>query len=70
MISLTHEDELEDRIRREFRAAYDELEKASTEQKADATARLKRAMRRLYDIVGYGRVPADLQGRRTATSSS
>ena len=44
--------ETEKQIREEFRAAFDELERASQEEKADATDRLNRATRRLYDFVG------------------
>jgi hypothetical protein len=44
--------EIEKQIREEFQAAFDELERASQEEKADATDRLNRATRRLYDFVG------------------
>jgi hypothetical protein len=43
--------ETEKQIREEFRAAFDELERASQEEKADAADRLKRATRKLYDFV-------------------
>lgn len=60
--------EIEERIRTEFRAAINDMERASGKDKADATARLNRAMRRLYDFVGYGKVPVDLQPARSVCS--
>ena len=53
--------EIEERIRQDFQAAFDELEQACDEEKASAAARLNRAIRRLYDFVGYGKVPQDLR---------
>jgi len=53
--------EIEKQIREEFQAAFDELERASQEEKADATDRLNRATRRLYDVVGNSKLPQDSQ---------
>lgn len=63
-MSFSPEYDIEDLIRREFRSASDELERASGDYKADAAARLNHAIRKLYDFVGYGRVSTDLQFRR------
>ena len=60
MPSYSPETEIEERVRKEFRVALDEAERASGNEKADAAARLRRAMRRLYDFVGCGTVPQDL----------
>jgi hypothetical protein len=68
MLSYSPEAEIEEHIRKEFQSAVDELERAASNQKVHAEARLKRVMRRLYDFVGYGRIPQDLQFRRTAGS--
>jgi hypothetical protein len=51
----------EEQIHKEFQDAFDELERASGQEKVDATARLNLAVRRLFDFVGYGKVPTDLQ---------
>jgi hypothetical protein len=51
--------EIERQIREEFQAAFDELERASQEKKADAADRLNRATRRLYDFVGKRKLPKD-----------
>ena len=48
---------IEDRVRDEFANAFEALERASTEEKPQATSRLNRAVRRLYDFVGYGKIP-------------
>jgi hypothetical protein len=53
--------EIEKQIREEFQAAFDELERASQEEKADAADRLRQATRRLYDFVGSRKLP---QGSR------
>ena len=55
MPSVILQPEIEDRIRREFQLALDKLEQASDKEKADATERLNRAVRRLYDFIGYGK---------------
>ncbi|HEY1241862.1 MAG TPA: hypothetical protein VGF16_14970 [Bryobacteraceae bacterium] len=68
MPSYSPEAEIEEHIRKEFRAALNEMERASGNQKADAAARLSRAMRRLYDLVGYGKTPPDLNLRRSPCS--
>lgn len=60
--------EVEERIRADFRTALDELQRAPIAQRPDAAERLNCAMRRLYDFVGYGKVPADLQLTRSASS--
>ena len=52
--------EIEEQIHKQFQAAFDELEPASGREKIDAAARLNRALRRLSDFVGYGKVPRDL----------
>jgi len=52
--------EIEEHLRREFEAAFHELERAPDREKSGATARLNRAMRRLYDFVGHGKVPKNL----------
>ena len=44
-----------------MQAACDELERACDKEKASAAARLNPAMRRLYDFVGHGKIPQDLQ---------
>jgi hypothetical protein len=54
-------DEIEEHIRTEFRHAFDELQCARDFQKADAAELLNRATRRLYDFVGHGKIPPDLQ---------
>jgi hypothetical protein len=55
---------IEERIDKEFQAAFDELQRASGQEKVDATARLNRAVRALFDFVGYGKVPTDSQLKR------
>jgi hypothetical protein len=65
MPSVVPRHEIEDHIRREFRAAFEELERAEEKQKADAAARLNRAVRRLYDFIGSGKVPQDFSLRRS-----
>jgi hypothetical protein len=52
---------IEEQIHKEFQAAFAELERASGQEKVDATTRLNRAVRRLFDFVGYGKVPQDLR---------
>lgn len=61
-----HNQEIEERIRTDFQMAFDELERAPESNKAEANEQLNRAMRRLYDFVAYGRMPADLQMRPSA----
>jgi len=46
----------EERIRWEFAAALEALEEASEDQRPEATRRLNRALRSLYDFVGYGKL--------------
>jgi hypothetical protein len=55
---------IKEQVHKEFRAAFDELERASAKEKEAAAARLNRAVRRLYDFVGYGKVPQELQSPR------
>jgi hypothetical protein len=55
---------IEEQIHKEFQDAFDGLERASRQERLDATARLNRAVRRLFDFVGYGKVPTDLQFKR------
>ena len=51
--------EIEKQIREEFQAAFDELERASQKERADAADRLNRATRRLYDFVENRKLPQD-----------
>lgn len=53
------QNEIEEQIRKDFGIAFDEWKRAPEKEKADAAARLDRAIRRLYDFVGYGKVPQD-----------
>jgi len=55
---------IEKQIHKEFQDAFDALERASGQGKVEATARLNRAVRRLFDFVGYGKVPTDSQLKR------
>ena len=55
---------IEKQIHKEFQDAFDALERASGQGQVEATARLNRAVRRLFDFVGYGKVPTDLQFKR------
>jgi hypothetical protein len=59
---------IKEQVHKEFRDAFDELERASGREKVDATARLNRAVRRLFDFVGYGKVPRDVQLDRPVCS--
>jgi hypothetical protein len=68
MLSYSPEAEIEEHIRKEFQAAFDEMERAAGNQKVLAAARLKVAMRRLYDFGGHGKTPQDLQFKRSAGS--
>ena len=54
---------IEKQIHKEFQAAFDEFERASGQAKVTATSRLNRAVRRLFDFVGYGKVPGGLISR-------
>jgi hypothetical protein len=60
--------EIEERLRKEFQAAFNELERASDKDEAAALARLNRATRRLDDFVGYGKVPQELRPQRSVKS--
>jgi hypothetical protein len=55
---------IEEQIHKDFQDAFDELERASGQEKVDATARLNRVVRRLFDLVGYGKVPQDCRFKR------
>jgi hypothetical protein len=55
---------IEKQIHKEFQDAFDALERASGQEQVDAIARLNRAVRKLYDFVGYGKMPHDLQFKR------
>jgi hypothetical protein len=57
MHPLSPQQEIEEQICMEFRDAFDELKRAPEREKAEAAERLHRAVRRLYDVVGSGRVP-------------
>jgi hypothetical protein len=48
---------VEDQIRSEFQEAFNALEEAPEEEKPRAASRLNRAVRRLYDLIGYGKIP-------------
>ena len=54
---------IEEQIHKEFQAAFDEFERASGQAKVTATARLNRAVRRLFDFVGYGKVSDGLRSQ-------
>ena len=69
MLPYSPEAEIEEHISKDFQAAFNEHELASGNQKAEAAARLNRALRRLYDFVGHGKMPADLEFRRSGASS-
>ena len=58
--------EIEERFRQDFQTAFDELERACDKEKASAAARLNRATRRLYDLVGRGEPRHDLPSKRSA----
>jgi hypothetical protein len=49
----------EDRIHKEFWAAYAAWEEAPEERKAEASLRLKRTVRQLYDFVVRGIIPQE-----------
>jgi len=57
---------IEDQIRFEFEAAFDALERAPDEEKPRAASRLNRAVRRLYDLIGYGKMPPARQPLRAS----
>jgi hypothetical protein len=59
---------IEEQIHKEFRAAFDETGSSHRKEKDAATARLNRAVRRLYDYVGYGKVPQELHFKGPACS--
>ena len=59
MESPSDKRELEDRIRSEFLTAFAGLKQASAEEEANAHSRLHRAVRRLYDFVGCGKLPSE-----------
>lgn len=59
MGALSEKWKLDDRIRGEFLAASAGLKQASAEDEANAHSRLHRAVRRLYDFVGYGKLPSE-----------
>ena len=52
---------IEHRIREEFAIAIAEREHASPDDKPHAEDCLNRAVRRLIDFIGHGKVPADLR---------
>ena len=66
MPSVVPQHEIGEKIRKEFRAAFDELERAPEEEKAQAAARLNLAVRRLYDFVESGKLPRELSFGRFA----
>jgi hypothetical protein len=57
MDALSEKWELGERIRGEFLAAFAGLKQASAKEEANAHSRLNRGVRRLYDFVGYGKLP-------------
>lgn len=48
---------IEERIRSEFQAAVAAVENAPPARKTHEEKRLNRAVRRLYDLIGYGKLP-------------
>ena len=50
-MKLSDRADIEDRIRRELAEASDALDHASADEKSEATSRLNRAVRRLFDFV-------------------
>ncbi|HEY1241321.1 MAG TPA: hypothetical protein VGF16_12235 [Bryobacteraceae bacterium] len=52
---------IEERLRYELDEAFTAVERADEEQEARARTRLNRAVRRLYDFIGYGKIPQDWQ---------
>lgn len=64
MLALSPKAQIEENIRKEFRAAFNEMQGAQTNQKAEAETRLNRAVRTLYDFVAHGKTPRDLPFRR------
>jgi hypothetical protein len=48
---------IEDQIREELAEAFDALDHASAEEKQEATSRVNRAVRQLFDFVVRGKVP-------------
>jgi hypothetical protein len=64
MRPLSPQGEIEEEVRKEFRAAFEALQRAPEKEKAEAAARLNRAVRILYDFVGWGKVPRELPRRR------
>lgn len=48
---------IEERIRSEFEAAVAAVENAPPAHKAHEEKRLNRAVRRVYDLIGYGKLP-------------
>jgi len=49
--------DIEGRIREELAEAFALAETAAPEDRPRATVRLNRALRQLYDFVGYGKLP-------------
>ena len=52
---------VEHRIREDFAIAVAQLEHAQPEDKPLAETRLNRAVRRLIDLIGHGKVPTGLR---------
>ena len=50
--------EMGELVHDEFLIALDEFERAPATEKAGAAVRLNLAVRRLYDFVGHGKLPA------------
>ena len=48
---------VESQIRTEFEEAFQALDQAPEEDKPGAESRLNRAVRLLYDMIGYGKMP-------------
>jgi len=57
MESRLDKTEIEGQIREELDEAFNLLERAAPEDRRRATDRLNRAVRQLYDFVGYGKLP-------------
>ena len=59
---------VEDRIHREFWAAFAAWEEAPEEQKAEASVHLNKTVRQLYDFIVRGKVPQESPRRAAAGS--
>jgi hypothetical protein len=65
MESVLDETTIEDRIRSEMAAAFEAVEQASAKEMPRAESRLNQAVRGLYDLIGYGKLPSDWRFNRS-----